>query len=471
MSKTIKIDPVTRIEGHANIVIELGDKNKVKDAHMTVMELRGFEKILTNMQVGSMPLTTARICGICPVAHHIVSAKALDQVFDLEPAPLGKRFREIMHLGAFIHSHALSLFVLSGPDLWLGLDAEIGKRNIIGLVDADENTAKSALYLRTLGQKIVERIGGRGVHPVTAVAGGLSYAISQEDVEALRGSVSEALQLVQGLAPVVKEKLVRFANEHADILSEIEEKTYYMGTVNEGALNLYGGSIRVVDAKGKVVTDFDAHDYSSYIKEKPLEWSYMKPTEFKDKDAMHSYRVGPLARLNVAESLDTPLAQSEFEEFREKFGRPCHHTLMYHYARLIELIYVCEKVDQLLKEPLNGEFRSKGKEMFNDAVAHIEAPRGTLFHDYQVTGEGLVKSANLLVATQQNYDAINNSIKQGAEYYLKKGLSDDALKNSIEFFVRTYDPCLSCATHALGKMPMGIKFFRSGELVKTIRSF
>lgn len=468
--RRINIEPVTRIEGHANVRIDIDDNNNVLLARMMVKELRGFEKILTGMAVESMPLVTARICGVCPVSHHLVSAKALDKVYGVEPMQSALKLREAMNFGGLIHSHTLALFVLSGPDYLLPPGTDPAKRNIVGLVGAAPDIAKKALRLRTLGQKILEIIGGRGVHPVTAAAGGISHSPDEEELKRLIEHSDEALKLVLELAPKIKPKLSEFIDRNPGIMERSLDKTYYMGTVKEGKLNLYDGILRVMDTDGNIVKEFEAGDYHGYLEEEPLNWSYMKPVYFKDEKGKHIYRVNALARVNVADGMETEKAQAELEAFRRKYDRPCHYTLMHHYARLIELIYACERVNELVNDPaLSGDRQTPiASTVPQSGIAHIEAPRGTLIHDYTVNADGLVEKANLLVATQQNYHSINNAIKQSAQFFM--GKSDEELKNNIEFFIRTYDPCLSCATHALGKLPLVINVYSNGNLQRVIRS-
>lgn len=471
MESPIIIDPVTRIEGHAKVRIDLDKHDKIQFVGLMVKELRGFEKILTGMQVETMPLVTGRICGVCPVSHHLVAARALDRIYNVEPTKAGQMLREVMHLGGIIHSHTISLFFLSGPDIFMGLNSDYAKRNIVGIVETYPEISRKALELRTLGQKIVEFIGGRGVHPVTATTGGMTISINREERDRLKHYAQKALQNTLDLSPVVKDKLDEFITKYPGILESMEDRTYYMGTVKDGNLNLYEGKLRVINRNGETVKEFDSADYKRYIREETVDWSYMKPTYFVDDEKIeHTYRVNALARINVADAMETEKAQEELEIFRGKYSRPCHYTLMHLYARLIELVYACEKTvtlladDAILEESRTVLSNSKPQ----SATAHIEAPRGVLVHDYEVGETGIVEKANLIVATQQNYSAINNTIKQCAEYFLNK--SDNSLANSIEFFIRTYDPCLSCATHAVGSIPLEIKVFREGELLRIIRS-
>ena len=276
MSKTIRIDPVTRIEGHARIVLDCSDSGAVENAHIIVNELRGFERILVGMEAYKMPQITARICGVCPTAHHLASVKALDMAAGVTPPPAGKLLRELMYMGHFIHSHALSLFVLSGPDLFFGLNGDPAKQNIVGIVEADPVTAKKALRLRSIGQKINEIIGGRGVHPVTAVAGGMSCSLDDSQVSRLKEMCSEAVALVIGLGKTAKELLIRLINENPALLSKLLLRSWYMGTVKDGKLNFYDGSLRVMDESGNIREDFSSAAYRDFLIERAVPWSYMK---------------------------------------------------------------------------------------------------------------------------------------------------------------------------------------------------
>ncbi|MCP4110587.1 MAG: Ni/Fe hydrogenase subunit alpha [Desulfobacteraceae bacterium] len=474
MGKTIRIDPVTRIEGHADVQIELDDDNKVTSAKLIVKELRGFEKILTGMEVEKMPLITARICGACPISHHLASVRALDYIYNAEPPRAGIMFREIMNLAGIINSHVLALFILSGPELIMGLNVDPEKRNIIGLNEYDSETTKKAISLRTISQHIIERIGGRVIHPVTSVPGGITFSLKDmSTLNSLSEDADEALKIACSLLPIIKEKLKRFTDEHHDTFINIQDKTYYMGTVKEGKLNLYEGILRVMNPDGQIVSEFHAEEYISYLVEEPLTWSYMKPVYFKDEQGQqHIHRVSTLARINVADEIETPIAQKELEEFRKNFGRPCHYTIMHHYARMIEIIYACEKIKELLKDDaIMGPTRIPVTSVVNNrGISHVEAPRGTLIHDYTVDERGVVQKANLLIATQQNYAAINDTIRQCAEYFLSKSNTENNIDidNNIEFYIRAYDPCLSCATH-LGNISLNSDDNQEGSRIKFIR--
>jgi len=469
MNRTITIDPVTRIEGHARVFLNIADDGSLESAGLIVNELRGFERILVGMEADRMPLITARICGVCPSAHHLAACKALDAAAGVEPPPAAKLLRELLYMGHFIHSHALSLFVLQGPDLFLGLDADPAVRNIVGLVAAFPEVAKKALRIRSLGQKINELVGGRGTHPVTAVAGGISFQLDNEKKATLTAWADEALVLVQELAPVAKELLMKQVELHPSLLADWFHPSHYMATTQNGQTNFYDGLLRVMDQAGKTVRNFPASDYDKYLTESVVEYSYMKQVMLQNDGQEHPYRVGTLARINCADTMGTPLADAELTNFRKAFGRPCHATVMHIYARLIELIYACERAREIMNSAaLGGETRVPVKFTAGRGVGHVEAPRGTLIHDYEIDDQGIVRSANLIVATQHNYYSINRSIMQAAQSHVI-GKDDDKLLNAVEFAIRCYDPCLSCATHALGRMPLDVEVRQAGAIIRRVR--
>lgn len=468
MAKTIKIDPVTRIEGHARILLDCDDAGKVEDAFFCVNELRGFERILVGMEASTLPQVTARICGVCPTAHHIVAAKALDNAAGVEPPEAGKLLREFMYMGHVIHSHALSLFVLAGPDLVFGLNGDAATQNIVGMVDKEPELTKAGLRLRSLGQKINETIGGRGIHPVTAVAGGISFKLSDGQFAKLQELTAEAVQLSAHLAGKTKELLLKLFDDNPVLLEQLNVPSWYLGTVKDGKLNFYDGTLRAVDQAGNIMQEFDSRQYMDYIVERAVSNSYAKEVFFEHGGAEHMYRVSTLARMNVVDGMETPLAQAEFEEFRSKFGKPCHNAVIQMYAKMIELVYACEKANELINNPaLRGDTRVEADFRGKRGIAHIEAPRGVLIHDYQMDDRGIVTSANMIIATQQNVAAINKSLVEGANGLLD-GSDDDAMLNGLEFVVRCYDPCLACSTHAIGSMELDVQLRQKGQLTRRL---
>jgi F420-non-reducing hydrogenase large subunit len=380
--------------------------------------------------------------------------------------------RELMYMGHYIHSHALQLFVLSGPDLLLGITSDVAKRNIMGILEAAPDTAKKALRLRSLGQKILEIIGGRGVHPVTAIPGGITFSIDGQR-DKLAKYCREALNLVKEVAGIIKEAVFRLRDSEQEMFEKAAiDKSYYLGTVKEGKLNLYEGILRAMDSNGKIFAEFDASEYGNYIEERAMPYSYMKETYLKTPDGPKLYRVKSLARINCADGMETELAQAEFEKFCQEFGHPCHKTIAFHYARLIELLYACEKAVELIEDDkIMGDTQtpipSQTQTVPVNAIGHVEAPRGTLIHDYKIDEHAKIKEANLIVATQQNYAAINKTISQAVERVINE--SDEVISDWVEFCIRCYDPCLSCATHSIRRMPLEISIFKEGELIRHIR--
>jgi F420-non-reducing hydrogenase large subunit len=469
MRQTISIDPVTRIEGHARVFLDLDDAGALESAGLVVNELRGFERILVGMEADRMPLITARICGVCPSAHHLAASKALDRAAGVEPPPAAKLIRELLYMGHFIHSHALSLFVLQGPDLVLGIDADPAVRNVVGVVAAVPEIAKKALRLRTIGQRINEMVGGRGIHPVTSVAGGVTFVLEEDRRRTLRGWIDEAVPLGVELAGIARSLLLKQLDLHPSLLAGWLQETWHQGTHQDGVLNLYDGLVRQIDATGKVRRDFDVADYDQYLTESTFDWSYMKPVMTRDGDTTAMYRVGPQARLNAVTSTGTPTADALLADMRSTFGHPVNHVVLQIYARVIELVYACERAKILIEdEAIMGPTRVPVRFTGGRGVGHVEAPRGTLIHDYTIDDRGVVRAANLIVATQQNYAAINKSIEQAAvTHVLDRG--DGQVLNAIEFAIRCYDPCLSCATHAVGQMPLELVFRQRGQVLRTVR--
>ena len=471
MNKTITIDPVTRIEGHARVFVNLTDDGSaIESAGLVVNELRGFEKILVGMEADRMPHITARICGVCPTAHHLAASNALDYAAGVQAPVAARLLRELMYMGHLIHSHSLSLFVLQGPDLVMGLDADPATRNIVGVVQANPVVAQKALRIRTIGQKINELVGGRGTHPVTSVAGGITFVIDRDKAAQLQSWIEEALALLQELTPVVKQLLLTMVERHPAMMTEWITPSWSLGTVRDGKVSLVEGTLRAVDETGTVRAEFPVEEYDRYLVESVVDWSYMKQVSILHEGQPHEYRVGPLARINAVGAYGTEWAEREFAAFRELAGSPCHGTVFQSYAKLIELIWSVEYAAEIIRDArIFGETRVPVRFRGGRGVGHVEAPRGTLIHDYEIDENGIVRAANLIVATQQNYALINRTVMQAATSHVIGKTDDAALLNAIEFGIRCYDPCLSCATHALGAMPLEITVTRGGAAVRTIR--
>ncbi|MFP4515437.1 MAG: Ni/Fe hydrogenase subunit alpha [Desulfovibrionales bacterium] len=463
MSRQIAIDPITRIEGHASVTIDVDDDNHISGALFRVMDFRGFETFLQGMQVEMMPTMTARICGTCPVTHHVAASRAVDKVFGATIPESAEAMRNILNLGALISSHAVHFFALAGPDLLLGLDADPAERNIIGMVKKHPAMSKSALRLRTIGQNIVELVGGRGTHPVASVPGGMAAPLSKEKLQKLKDLVAEGMNLGQKLYTAAASIL----GTKKELMHSLPLETNYLGTVSDGVLDFYKGDMRFKKIDGTSL-DVPEDNWASHISEQAVGHSYGKYVLFDAAGESLSYRVGPLARLNCADSIDTPLANAELEKFRHQFGAICHETAAYHSARMIELLHALEKLQKLVSsDALKSDTVKSQLGSPRNATAHVEAPRGILIHDYQVDGDGIVTRANLLVATQQNLEAIDSTIKMSAERYIDQ--PDNLLLNAVEFGIRCYDPCLSCATHRMGEMKLEVVIRRNGKFIRRAR--
>jgi NAD-reducing hydrogenase large subunit len=471
MSDIITIAPVSRVEGHGKVTIHLDDNNQVVESHFHVVEFRGFEKFCEGRLMSEMPVITTRICGICPVSHHLASAKACDDVLGVDIPPAAKSLRELMHMGQFIHSHSLHFFYLAAPDFLFSPSSDPAKRNIIGIIEADPELGKKAIRLRQIGQNIVERVGGRPIHPVSAIPGGMSKSLSHEDRFLIRKEVDEAVELAKLGIQLVKE-----ANEkYADIIPRFAAiKTNYLGLVKDGNLELYDGKLRLIDKAGNALEEFDPRNYLDYLGEHVEDWSYLKFPFYKKQGFPEGiYRVAPLGRLNVADAISTPLADKELGEFKALGnGNPVHETLYYHYARLIEILYAAERAKELLETDdriVDKDVRIKVERKAGEGVGVIEAPRGTLIHHYWVDDSGKIEKANLIVATVQNNPAMNMSVNEVAKEFVKGGKIEQEALNMVEMAVRCYDPCLSCASHAIGQMPMVIELLSAdGTIVDAV---
>lgn len=465
MGRTIVVNPVTRIEGHAKIDIEIDDQDRVLNARLHVLEFRGFEKFVEGMHVEQMPTITTRICGTCPHAHHLVAAKCVDAVFGATPPKAALLQRQLLNAGSFIHSHAIHFFALAGPDLLLGVNAPKQDRNIVALLRQAPELAKKALRLRSLGQKIAEVIGGRGTHPITAVAGGMAAVVTSEKAALLAELSAEAFELSLFALDAGKKALA----DRPELVELLPLPTNDLGTVCGDTWDIYDGSLRLCGPSGAVLKEFKADEYRDLMKEDASRDSYSKQVVIQHAGSDLSYRVGPLARLNTATSMPTPKAQAELEEYRTRFGHPNHQVVTGHYARLIETLACAERALALSRDPelLDSNVRTQPQHAPRRAVAHVEAPRGVLIHDYDVDPQGLVRTANFIVATQHNISSINASLRQAAEHFWKR--ADDEFINGVEFAIRCYDPCLSCSTHQVGEMPMVVNIVRNGGLVRQVR--
>jgi NAD-reducing hydrogenase large subunit len=472
MSRTITIDPVTRIEGHSKITIQLDDRGEVVDAHFHVTQFRGFERIVQGRPVHEMPAIMARICGICPVSHLVASAKAVDDILAVDPPPTGADLRRLINLGQIVQSNALSFFHLSSPDLLFGFDADPSKRHIVAVAQENPQLALDGIKLRKWGQVIIELLGGKRIHPSGIVPGGVANPLSEEVRDQILAGVPEAIAQVERAIAWYKSDMMRW-EEEASTFGNF--RSAFMGLVDrQGNVDHYGGWLRVVDADGKALADrVDPHDFNDYIGEAVEPWSYLKSTYWKPMGYPDGiYRVGPLARLNVAEATGTPRADEELQKFRWRVGRVAGSSFHYHYARLIDTLHAVEKVEQILRGPdiLSRHVRATAGINRNEGIGVSEAPRGTLMHHYKVDDNGLVEWANLVIATGHNNMAMNRSVQQVARHHVKGDKIEEPMLNRVEAVIRCYDPCLSCSTHALGDMALDIQLLSpDGEILDRVK--
>ena len=471
--RTIYISPVTRIEGHAKISIQLDENGLVEDALFHVNEFRGFEKFCEGRMYTEMPTITPRICGICPTSHTLASVKACEKIQGIRPTYTAGLLRRLMHIGQNLSSHALSFFHLSSPDILLGYDSDPVKRNIFGIAEKYPDIALRGIRLRKFGQELSERITGKKIHIMGIVPGGMAFPLTEENRKALLQWIPEAIETVQLAIGIIK----TFHEENAAMVNSFATSpTLYLGTVGpDGEHELYDGKLRFIDTDGSILEDqLNPEKYLDYIAERSVDWSYLKYPYYKpygfDKGF---YRVGPLARLNVANKMKTPLAQKEFENFKAmNSGKPVHGAFYFHYARLIETLSDVEDAEIILNDPqvTSLHIQHHGKWNYAEGIGSSEAPRGTLFHHYKTDETGKLLSVNLLIATGQNNPSMNRSILEVAKQYVNGTKVEEGMLNRVESAIRCYDPCLSCSSHAIGSMPMLVEVLDGGgNIVKSIK--
>lgn len=465
MSRTITIDPVTRIEGHSKITVQLDDAGEVVQARFHVNEFRGFEKFCEGRLMWEMPGITSRICGICPASHLIASAKAGDEILQVAIPETAEKLRRLITLGQWVQSHALSFFHLSSPDLLLGFDHDPATRNIFGVMAADREFARRGIRLRKFGQEVIELLGGRKIHTPWAVAGGVREPFDEPRREYLLAWIPEVLETVQ----LALEALARLTERHRlEIPAFGDTPSLYMGLVSpSGGLEYYGGNLRLRDGDGAIVADqLSPRNYQQYFAEVTEPWSYLKFPYYKPLGPKAGvYRVGPLARLNACDNIPTPLAEAQRRHFvAEAGGGSVNNPFHYHHARLIEILFAAEQIERLLQDPaiLGTHHRVQASVNAEEGVGCCEAPRGTLFHHYKVDQNGVLKAVNLLIATAQNNLAMNTTVGSLARRHLSGATITEGLLNRLEAGIRAYDPCLSCSTHALGQMPLEVRLVGPG---------
>ena len=466
--KTIVIDPVTRIEGHSKITLHLNAEGRVEEAHFHVTQFRGFEKFCEGRPFSEMPSLMARICGICPVSHLIASAKACDALLAVRIPPTAEMLRRIFGLAQVVQSHALSFFYLSSPDLLLGMDADPQKSNLFGVLERKPELARDGIRLRQFGQQIIERLGGKRIHPAWIVPGGVSEPLTALNRDAILSGIPEVLAIAERTLEWFKGVIENFREE---VASFGNFPTMFMGIVKKnGGLTFYDGGIRIVNSSGEVIANgLDPADYPDYIGEKVESWSYLKSPYYMPAGYPDGiYRVGPLARLNVADRCGTPRADQELAEFHELQRTAVLSSFRYHHARLVEILYCVERLEQLLTDPdiLSRHVRAIAGPNAMEGVGCCEAPRGTLLHHYKIDEHGLILWANLIIATGHNHMAINRGILQVAKHFVRGERLTPGMLNRVEALVRAYDPCLSCSTHAFGEMPLVVQLVNAqGEIL------
>ena len=477
MSRKITIEPVTRVEGHGKVTIHIDNEGKVQQTRLHIVEFRGFERFVQGRPYWEAPVLVQRLCGICPVSHHLAAAKALDVIVGAGTGegltPTGEKMRRLMHYGQFFQSHSLHFFHLSSPDFLFGYDADPAIRNIIGVAMEHKELAVQGVMMRKFGQELIRATAGKKVHGTGAVPGGINKHLSIEERD----------EFLRGADPLNADKMVDWSQEaldffksyhaqHADFIDNFAQfPSNHMSLVRkDGALDIYHGKLRAVDTEGnKILHDIDYQDYADYIEEEVRNWSYMKFPYLKSIGNENGwYRVGPMARLNVCDFIPTPLAQKEFEIYKAYTnGKPNHMCLHYHWARLIETLHAAEVIRDLLNDPdlLKDDLVVKGTKR-KEGVGLLEAPRGTLFHHYRINDDDQIDMANLIVSTTNNNEPMNRSVNYVANAMMNgQPEITEGMMNAVEVAIRAYDPCLSCATHALGQMPLEITLVNNRDEV------
>ena len=484
-TKKILIDPITRLEGHGKIHIFLDDTGSVERAFLQIPELRGFEKFVEGRPAEDMPQITSRICGVCPMAHHMAATKALDDLYGVDPPAAARKIRELTYNIFMVEDHALHFFFLGGPDFVIGPDAAKGERNVLGVIGrVGLEVGKEVIGVRTQLRELMGMIAGKPIHPVFGLPGGVSRTLNAGIQTALQAASKRAVEFGQFALGVFRDVVLSNPAYVELITSDVyTHRTYYMGMVDaDDKVNFYDGRLRIVDPDGVEFRTFEPRDYLRHIAEHVEPWSYMKFCFLKEVgwkgfiDGAQSgvYSVAPLARLNVSDGMPTPLAQEAYEEFVSTLGgTPVHHTLANHWARLIELLAAAERMSDLAVDPeiLSPVVRTLPTAAPSEGVGVVEAPRGTLIHHYTADERGLITSANLIVATENNAARIAMSVDKAARSLITGGEVDDGLLNRLEMSFRAYDPCFGCATHSLpGQMPLTVEIHDpGGEVVRTIR--
>ena len=467
----VDLEPVTRVEGHGKVSIYLDDDNKVTQARMHVVEFRGFERFVQGRPYWEVPALVQRLCGICPVSHHLCAAKAMDRIVGGEDlTPTAEKMRRLMHYGQTFQSHALHFFHLSSPDLLFGFDADPAIRNVIGVAQEYPELGVQAIKMRAYGQKVIKATAGKRIHGTGAIPGGINKNLTIAERDELLAEVEQMMEWSDSAVKIAKDYTV----DNLEMLAPFGTFDSNHGgiTQDDGTLDLYDGKFSVIDAQGNTILDRkDPLNYLDYLQEEVRDWSYMKFPFIKDLGPDKGwYRVGPLARINVCSKIDTPKAEAARQEFMAVTeGKPNNITMAYHWTRMIELLHSMEKIQELLNDPdLQGTDLVVTGDRREETVAVLEAPRGTLWHHYKVNDRDQVTLANLIVSTTQNNEPMNQAVQRVAEDHISgKPEITEGMLNHVEVAIRAYDPCLSCATHALGQMPLEVELVNAqGEQIQ-----
>ncbi len=460
-TQRIAIDAVTRVEGHGKVTILLDEANRVQQARLHIIEFRGFERFVIGRPYWEAPVLVQRLCGICPVSHHLAAAKAMDLIVGAERlTPTAEKMRRLMHYGQVLQSHALHFFHLSSPDLLFGFDADPAIRNIVGVATRYPEIARQGIMLRRFGQEVIRLTAGKRIHGTGAIPGGINKNLSAAERDLLRGQIDEVMAGARSAVALARDYVLEHLEQLASFGSFPSNHLSIVGP--DGALELYDGHLRAINADGQTIFDgVDNQRYAEYIAEEVRAWSYMKFPFIRSLGPERGwYRVGPLARLNTCQRISTPEAEAERQRFVSAFGGgPSNMTLAYHWARMIELLYTAEMIQHLLDDPdLGGTDLVVKGERRHEAVGIVEAPRGTLFHHYEVGDDDLIRRCNLIVSTTSNNEPMNRAVSRVAMDHLSgQPQITEALLNHIEVAIRAYDPCLSCATHAVGHIRLVVE--------------
>ncbi len=485
MAKQVTVNPITRLEGHGKISIFLDDKGNVSRAYFQVPELRGFEKFLVGRQAEDAPQITSRICGVCPTAHHTAATKALDDLFKVDPPKMAKKIREMIYSIFMLEDHSLHLFFLGGPDFVVGPTAPKAERNVLGVIQkAGLEIGKRVIAMRKDLRGIITELGGKVIHPVHGLPGGVAKGVTKEARDRFRVIADRGVKFGLFCHDLLEDVVLSNEDYVNAITSDAyTHRTYYMGLMDDrNRVNFYEGQIRVVDPNGKELDKFPVQRYLDHISEHSEPWTYVKFPYLKKvgwKGFVEGrdsgiYSVAPLARLNASDGMATPKAQELYEKFFEVLGgKPVHHTLANHWARVVEIVYAAERFQELINDPdiISEKIRTIPTETPKEGMGVVEAPRGVLIHHYRSDDRGILTGANLIVATQNNAARMAMSVEKAAKSVIKGGVVDDGILNQVEMAFRAYDPCHACATHSLpGHMPLEVKIFNSnGTLRKEIR--